>query len=148
MTALAKDRKTNKLGVDDTADPLLLSFPVLANAVFFGGAIVVTDANGFAKPGLTSTTVKAWGRCEKAVNNTGGADGAVQVLVRQGVFFYENSSAGDLIAADDVGKVVFIVDDQTVALTDGGATRSKAGVVYAVDSFGKVGVFLGIAGLY
>ena len=35
----------------------------------------------------------------------------------------------DAIAQADVGKVCFIVDDQTVAKTNGGNTRSPAGIV-------------------
>ena len=38
-----------------------------------------------------------------------------------------NSSAGDLIVAADIGKVVYVVDDQTVAKTDGTSTRVAAG---------------------
>ena len=42
-----------------------------------------------------------------------------------------------------VGATVFLVDDNTVALTNGGGTRSVAGVVWQVDSDG-VWVELGI----
>lgn len=53
---------------------------------------------------------------------------------RVGIFGYVGLIAGvDTITADDKGKICYLVDDQTVALTNGGGTRSPAGVIYDVQ---------------
>ena len=56
--------------------------------------------------------------------------------VRRGVFQFQNSSAGDLIALANLGADCYIVDDQTVALTNGTNTRSVAGKIRDVDAGG------------
>lgn len=115
---------------------LLRDFPVKAGARLFSGTLVCLDATGFAVRGAVSTTLQAVGRCEEGVDNTVGADGAQTVRVGQGCFRFANSTAGDLITNIDVDKPCFIVDDNTVAKTNGGATRSQAGIVRAVEASG------------
>lgn len=127
--ALAKDRNTPR-SLGDTR-----RFGVSADAVIFAGALVVLSG-GFAEPGSTALNLVAAGRAEEAVDNTGGADGDVTVNVRRGIFQWKNSAAADAIAADDIGKTAYIVDDETVALTDGGGTRSAAGTIHDVDANG------------
>jgi len=60
----------------------------------------------------------------------------VTVPVRTGVFRFANSAGADEIALADVGADAWIVDDQTVAKTDGTASRSKAGRIMDVDAHG------------
>ena len=130
MTALTHDRNTRE------RDPCMRDPGVAANAKIYGGAITCLNATGFATPGATSTTLKAIGRAEVAVDNTGGADGAVSVRVKRGCFRLATSPAGDAIAAAEIGTYCYIVDDQTVAKTDGTATRSSAGKVFDADAQG------------
>jgi hypothetical protein len=130
MTALSADRLTL------TKDGKIRSVPVAAGKYIYAGALVVASATGFAEPGLTATTVTALGRADAAVDNTLGADGAVNVTVRRGVFAFVSAGGGDTITAANRGATVYVVDDQTVALTNGGNTRSAAGRVYDVDSDG------------
>ena len=56
--------------------------------------------------------------------------------VRRGCFRFANSASADAIALADVGADCYIVDDQTVALTNGSSTRSVAGKIHDVDSSG------------
>jgi hypothetical protein len=70
------------------------------------------------------------------VDNTGGADGAATVTVRRGIFPFANSANADAISRANIGATVYVVDDQTVALTNGTNTRSAAGRVYDVDADG------------
>jgi hypothetical protein len=111
--ALAKDRNTPR------ADGDIREFGVLANAIIYAGALTVITAAGYAKGGAVATTLKAVGRAEEHVDNTGGADGAVTVRVRKGIFRFKNSAAGDAITIADVGATAYIVDDETVAKTNG-----------------------------
>jgi hypothetical protein len=47
-----------------------------------------------------------------------------------------NSAAADLIAKADIGASCYVVDDQTVAKTNGGGARPRAGKVFDVDEYG------------
>ncbi|MFZ1680357.1 MAG: hypothetical protein WAT70_05000, partial [Rhizobiaceae bacterium] len=89
-----------------------------------------------AQGGATATTLTAAGRAEQRVDNSDGAAAAKSIRVRSGVFRWNNSAAGDAITAAEIGDECFIVDDNTVAKTNGGATRSVAGKIVNVDAHG------------
>lgn len=133
MTAMSGPRvPVEKEGRTSTA-------PVKAATTIFQGALVVNDA-GNAAPGRTATGLIALGIAEETVVNAGIA-GAKSVTVRRGTFRFDNSAAAETITAAEIGKQCFIVDDQTVAKTDGAAapdpaTRSAAGTVIDVDASG------------
>jgi hypothetical protein len=130
VTALTADRNTPE------RQGALYDDPVAADVRIFAGALVVLDASGNAAPGSTATGLIARGRAQQAADNTDGLAGAVRVPVQAGVFHWRNSSAGDAIGRAEIGSDCFIVDDQTVAKTDGTGTRSKAGTVVDVDGQG------------
>jgi hypothetical protein len=117
-------------------------YPVKANVKPIAGGLAVLSA-GYAAPGTTALNLIALGMFEATVDNTGGANGALSVDVREGSYKWKNSAAGDQITQADVGKDVFIVDDETVAKTDGGGTRSRAGKCTKVDTEG-VTVLMGL----
>lgn len=129
MTALATARNTQeRTGV-------VFDFPVAATTKIYQGSIVALNA-GYAAPGATATGRIAIGRAEETADNTSGSAGAIKVRVKRGVFKYGNSSSGDQIAQADVGADCYIVDDQTVAKTNGSSSRSVAGKIVGVDSDG------------
>lgn len=128
--ALSKDRDTKR------RDGALFNHPLAANVVIFAGALVALDASGNATPGATATTLRAAGVAQEHVDNTGGSAGDQRVEVRRGVFQFANSASGDLITRADIGATAYIVDDQTVAKTNGTSTRSAAGVIRDVDAGG------------
>jgi hypothetical protein len=104
------------------------------------------NAAGFVTKGATATGAVGIGIAVETVDNTGAA-GAAIVRCRSGIFSFANSAAGDAIAQAGRlmvgGKVCFIADDQTVAKTNGGATRSPAGIVdgpWALSGAGRVWV--------
>jgi hypothetical protein len=129
MTALAVARNTK----ERTGD--ICDFPVKASTKCYQGGLAVLNA-GYAAPGTTATGLKAVGRFEDEADNSSGADGAIRARIKRGTFKYANSAAGDAIAQADVGADCYIVDDQTVAKTDGTGTRSRAGIIIAVESDG------------
>ena len=129
MVALSSERNT-RLRIGD-----LRVEPVAAATKIWGGSLVMRNAAGYLTKGATATGCVGVGRAEKTVDNTGAA-GALNVEFRVGTFLFANSAAGDLITIADVGKACFIVDDQTVAKTDGTTTRSRAGIVEAVEATG------------
>lgn len=136
MSALTESRNTLESAGE------VRGYPVKASTVCYQGGLAVLNA-GYAAPGTTATGLIAIGRFEEDADNSSGAAGAIKVRVKEGVFCFNNSSAGDAIAQADVGADCYIVDDNTVAKTNGSSSRSRAGKVVAVDSFG-VWVKLGL----
>lgn len=129
MVALTTERNT-RLRIGD-----LRLEPVAAAVKIFGGSLVMRNAAGYLTKGATATGCIGVGRAEKTVDNSAGALGALSLDYRLGSFLFANLAA-DLITIADIGKPCFIADDQTVARTDGTATRSRAGIVEAVEATG------------
>ena len=133
---LAADRLTDRLlGRSESRR----SFPVAASTQLYKGALVALDASGDLVPGATATTLTAVGVALENVDNTSGAAGDLRCEVSTApAAFTSATGGGDDIDGDDVGATVYIVDDESVALTDGGATRSVAGTVYSIADDGQV----------
>ena len=129
MVALTTERNT-RLRIGD-----LRLEPVAAAVKIFGGSLVMRNAAGYLTKGATATGCIGVGRAEKTVDNTAGAAGALSLDYRLGSFLFANLGA-DLVTIADIGKPCFIADDQTVARTDGTATRSRAGIVEAIEATG------------
>lgn len=108
--------------------------------VFNNGAMGAVDATGYLIPAITSTTIKRTCRInvspERTVSTVGVASGAKKIKIEFGQFFWGNSAAADAIAQADVGNLCYVVDDQTVAKTDGTGTRSVAGRIMEVETGG------------
>ncbi len=128
--ALTADRNTPK------KDGELISVPVAANAKCFAGGLAVADANGYAAPGSTALNLTYLGRFEEQVDNTGGANGDKSVAISRGKAFKFANDGVDPVTQASLGQVCYIVDDETVAATNGAGTRSAAGIVVALDSNG------------
>lgn len=129
MTATTAERNTQRRDVKQ------FSFPAAASKCL-AGTIAVLNSSGNAEMATTATGKVAVGVFDETVDNTGGSAGGVQVAVRRGCFQFANSASTDAIANTDIGATVYLVDNQTVAKTDGTASRSKAGVVRQVDANG------------
>lgn len=128
--ALTADRNTSM------KDGELIAVPVAASAVIFAGALVAANATGYAVPGSTATTLTYLGRAEEAVDATGYTDGVALVMVRRGKAFKFKNSGSDAVTQASLGKVCYIVDDETVAATNGTNTRSAAGIVLGIETDG------------
>ena len=127
MTALTQNRDTiRKAGVDHND-------PVAAATKIYQGSLVCLDAAGNAVPGATATTLVARGRAATLVDNSAGLAGDLGVPTEAGIFRFANDAS---INRTHIGKTAYIVDDQTVAATDGTGTRSAAGRIDDVDSVG------------
>ncbi len=127
--ALTKDRNTPMM------DGELINVPITASTKIFAGSLVAANATGFATPGAVATTLTYLGRAEEQVDNTTGANGDKTINIRRGkAFKFKNHT--DAVTQADLGKVCYIVDDETVAKTNGTNTRSAAGIVVGIDSDG------------
>jgi hypothetical protein len=124
MAALTSDRNTPR------REGLLLELPIEANVKIFAGAIVARNGDGRAVPAADTAGLVVIGRAESLVDNTGGAAEALPVPVSRGLFAYGHAG----LTRADLGKPVFVADDQTVALTS--ANSVAAGILLDVDEQG------------
>ncbi|MCC7097275.1 MAG: hypothetical protein IT472_08860 [Thermomonas sp.] len=129
MVALAGARNT-----PEVIGPIR-NFPIAAATTIYAGALVQLNAAGFLVPASATAANIAVGRADETVVNAGEA-GAASVDVRRGIFRFANSAAGDLIARSEIGKTVYVVDDQTVAKTNNAGARPAAGICFDVDAQG------------
>ncbi|MEP2705224.1 MAG: hypothetical protein ABJQ71_01190 [Roseibium sp.] len=130
MTALATDRRTPERNGDHR------EFPLAAATLLYAGSMAALNASGELVPMSTSTTLTSVGRSEARADNSTGAAGDITGRIKSGIFRFANSAAADEITDTDIGATCYGVDDQTVAKTDGTATRSVAGKVFDVDAQG------------
>jgi hypothetical protein len=127
--ALTKPRDTIERGRD------LLVIPVAASTTIYQGALVAVNASGYAVPGSVATTLKAAGRAEETIDNASGSAGALSVKVKRGVFKFKNYASDACVQANVLGDC-FIVDDESVAKSDGSSARSRAGKILEVEATG------------
>lgn len=125
--ALSADRNTPE------RDGKEFALAPASGQVIYRGALVALNSSGELVKGAAAATLKALGRAENSTEDAG-YDGTI--TYRRGTFRFKNSASADLIAAADIGATCYIVDDETVAKTNGSATRSAAGTVRAVDAAG------------
>jgi len=130
MAALTAPRSTpEKIGPERAV-------PLAANAKVYQGGMVQIAASGYGVAAVATAANVTVGMARETVDNTGGAAGAVSVKTRRGVFRFGNSAAGDAIGRTEIGKTVYVVDDQTVAKTDNAGARPAAGKCFDVDANG------------
>lgn len=104
------------------------AYALAAAATINKGAVVMIDA-GLASKGAASATAKVVGIAKASVAQ---AEGDAHVEADRGTFLLNNSVGADELTAADLEAACYLVDDETVAKTDGGATRCVAGIVREV----------------
>lgn len=107
--------------------------PVKTGETIYNGAQVALDGDGLAVAGKTATGLVTIGVADERIEN---AVAGSYINVRCGVFLMENSADTEAVSTADIGKDCYMVDDATVAKTNGTNTRSAAGKVFDVDSDG------------
>lgn len=91
-----------------------LSIPVDDGDKIYAGAIVCVNAAGYAVVGADTAGLIFMGIAREQADNTSGADGAINVIVRRrGLFKMKLATA---ITIANVGDNVFIADDESVDL--------------------------------
>lgn len=130
MANLTAPRDTSEIANGATS----IVLPVKAKTTIYQGSIVAIGADGYAIPGKKAASLKAAGRAEETVENTG-SDGDSVVQVSRGVFVFDNSAtAANKVGIADVLGPCYIEDDHTVTKAATGA--SVAGLVVRVDDEG------------
>lgn len=144
MAAITKATGRVAVGALPPVSPINL--PIKGNTIIPAGALVDKDANGYAVNAATDTTGKTVGVAPQTYDSTGLADGAISGDFHFGTWVFENSTAGDAITIAEVGLDCFVVDNNTVAKTNGTNTRHVGGKVYAIEENGKVAVTINPVG--
>jgi len=134
--SLSKDRNTRAKW-----QGMLAEYKVAASKKIYGGALVCVDSNGYLNPGGTTAGFVCVGRADglagstelSTADNSSGSDGDISCKVQQGVFKWANSS-GSAVVQGDVGHVVYVEDDQTVAHS--ASNSIIAGICVAVETDG------------
>lgn len=109
------------------------SLTVASNAIIYAGSLVCVNSSGLAVPAADSSGFAVVGRAEATADNRGVLYVATKTIkVARGTFQWKNA---DAIVAADIGKLVYVTDDQTVNKT-GGGQNIIAGTVVDVDSSG------------
>lgn len=117
----------------------VVEYGVAASTLIYAGTLVARNAAGYLVPASADAALTVLGRAEEKADNSSGANGAIKCKVKRGIFRCNNSSGADAIAVTDAGKRCYVVDDNTVALTNGDGARPLAGVIFDVEG-GKVDV--------
>jgi len=90
--------------------------PLAASVKAFSGGIAVLDATGNCRPAITATGLTACGVFQETVDNLLGSAGDKVVRVEKGVFGFLTDGT---INRTHIGRTVYLLDDQTVAATNG-----------------------------
>jgi hypothetical protein len=107
---------------------------------FYCGQLVAIDVDATGSPVVPAAagdlTLQVCGRCEERL--TTGANNTKTVKFKSGCFYYASGTSAEAIDANDIGKVCYVVDDQTVGILGGAtiATAAPAGRIYDVDQYG------------
>lgn len=130
MTATAEGRMTKR------RDSHQFSYPVAAATKIPVGVMVAITAAGVLANAAAVAAHKVVGVADADADNSAGIDGAIKGTVRKGAFLFFNSAAADQITLASVNDSAYVVDNQTVAKTNGGNTRPVAGKIVDVDADG------------
>ena len=125
MTALTKARKTEPVPFT------LRAYKMKATTKIYPGGMVGIDASGWAVPADEDDTLVIKGIAaetpKNVYDNSTGANGDVSVVVQgsKGAwgrvgYWLANAAGGDAVTQAEVGRVVFVKDDQTVQKTSTG----------------------------
>ena len=127
MSALTQARNTAELHVG----ALHYNFEreVASDNTVYAGGIVAQNSSGKAVPASDTANLVVLGRAEGTV----GAGN--NVLIRTGVFLFDNGTSSEELTAADIGAAAFIVDDHTVGKI-GGTNHIPAGIVIDVTADG------------
>lgn len=103
---------------------------VAGGAKIYAGAMVALDISGYATNAADVAGLIVIGRCEKTVDNSAGADGALNIEVARGIFGWKNG--GDITIAN-IGDIAYVYDNQTVSCATNGSNNILAGQVVDLD---------------
>ncbi|MCX6901699.1 MAG: hypothetical protein NT105_23720 [Verrucomicrobia bacterium] len=109
-----------------------LDFPVAAAAHCYAGTMGAVNAAGNVAPAADTSGLKVRGTFVAEKNNTDGDAGDLVAVLDRRPQWMDNSGSNAVTVAE-LGKLVFVEDDQTVC-KDGGTNKIVAGRALKVDA--------------
>jgi len=103
---------------------------------FQGGAVGLDYSTGLLdKMGASDTMVPIGLVVEDTEIGSGGGTVLVRLFDEASCVWFKGDAVGDgVVAADDVGKVAYYLDDETVSINADYNNNPEAGIILAVDS--------------
>lgn len=125
---------TNTSITTEYRDGILIPVSLAAAAVVLMGTFAVVGADGYAvaSANVGATDQTCIGIWENDAENLGAA-GAAQGVVRRGKQFLVANSATDPVTQADMGQLVYIQDNQTIAKTNNSGVLPVAGAFMGFD---------------
>jgi len=108
----------------------IINVPVAAATNLYAGTLAALNSDGRAVNAADTAGLRVIGRVEEDALNGSGEAGAITVNIKRGVFRYLNSATAAL-DPDDIGKLCYVEDNQTVAETS--THLVKAGRLLAIE---------------
>lgn len=143
MTATTENRLTDEKG-DSPIARCLPALPVAASTTIRQGVMVAINLSGYLVEVSADPTLRVLGRAEEYVDNSTGSAGDKTCKVKRGIFGWVNSATTLAVSDAHIGRIVFAVDNQTVALRNPLGAYPVAGRVYDVDADGNVFIEHGV----
>lgn len=131
MAAATADRTTKRREGRRVSDPVAAS-----TALYAGTMYAIHGTTGYAVAAGASGAGPARAIVMGRADNTDGAAGAIRVEGERGIGCFANSADADEIERTHIGELCYVVDNQTVALTDNSGARAVAGQIVDVDATG------------
>lgn len=132
MTALSAPRVLRRSG-SQAVSMRLKSAPVAASTIIYGGSIVAINQAGYAVPASADPTLFVVGVAVATADNSAGAAADVLVDIERGVFSMNNSSSTSALTDNDIGRVCYAADDNTVARITAIGTLPPVGKCMGLD---------------
>lgn len=132
MTALSASRVLRRSG-SQAVSMRLKSAPVAASTTIYGGSIVAINQDGYAVPASADPTLFVVGVAVATADNSAGAAADVLVDIERGVFSMNNSSSTSALTDNDIGRVCYAADDNTVARITAIGTLPPVGKCMGLD---------------
>lgn len=121
-------------------DGELIVQDVAASTTIEAGKMTARNSSGYAVEAADTAGLVVTGRAEEKVDNSSGANGDKTVEVRRNKAFKFKNSGTNAVTVAEIGKDVFVEDDETVA-KEPGINSIIAGQCIGVESDG-VWVFI------
>ncbi|CAM4094376.1 hypothetical protein [Acinetobacter pragensis] len=126
--------KTEQAIITEMRCGTLMPVALASMALVLQGTFAAVDASGYAiaSEDVGGADQNCLGIWDHSAENTG-ADGDVVACVRRKQQFLVRNSTTDPVTQADLGAVVYMEDNQTIAKTDGTNTLSVAGHFMGFD---------------
>lgn len=129
MAALTEDRNTKMKNTGRA-----ISYPVEASTEIFKGAIVCLNVAGFLVPGTDTASEVCAGIADEHIDNSAGAQGALECKVRKGVAKLNGGTTPPTAA--ERGRPVHVETDNDIETPAGSVNNVVCGVLDSIDADG------------